>query len=127
MRRRWQMISDLWEEHKGSNNKLNLLGRIDYQRELSVQLDWQQEPAVRPIRVVYTRSGEPTAAIVDDDEAIIECKLFWITCRSIEEANYLLAVINSDTLADAVNVFTVPNWVWPNSRPANAPLEVADP
>ena len=42
--------------------------------------------------------GVPTAAILTDNCAIADYKLFWVTCASNEEANYLLAIINSDTL-----------------------------
>ena len=103
MRIRWQTVSSLWEENKGSVNKLNLLGRLDFHRELSAQLDWRQNPGERPIRVVYTKSGTPTAAFVYDDDALIDHKLFWIACRNREEADYLLAIINSDVMYEAVS------------------------
>ncbi len=72
MRRRWQTISGLWEEHKADANRLNLLGRLDYHRELSSQLEWQRNPGARAVRVVYTKSGEPTAALLSDDDAIVD-------------------------------------------------------
>ena len=102
MRGRWQTISGLWEQYKARANKLNLLGRLDYHRELSSQLDWQRNPEGRPVRVVYTKSGEPTAAILLANEVIVDHLLFWITCRHIQEAYYLLALINSRTLYEAV-------------------------
>ena len=55
------------------------------------------------MRVVYTGiSGIPTAALVDDYEAIIDHALYWITCKDMQEVNYLMAVINSDVLSIAV-------------------------
>ncbi len=102
MRERWQTVSGLWEEHRARANKLNLLGRLDYHRELSSQLAWQRNPDGRPVRVVYSSSGMPTAALVEDDSAIVENVLFWLTCKDIREAHYLLALINSDTLYAAV-------------------------
>ena len=33
-----------------------------------------------------------------------------MTCESLEEAHFLLAIINSDALAVAVNPLTTPNW-----------------
>ncbi len=102
MRERWQIVSNLWEENKRPVNKLSLLGRLDYHRELSAQLAWQQNPEERPVRVVYTGYGQPTAAIIDDDAIIIDYKLFWITCKDAREAHYLLATINSETLYEAV-------------------------
>ena len=56
-RDRWQTVSRLWETHKQPVNKLNLSGRLDYHRELSSQLEWRQEPADRPVRVVHTADG----------------------------------------------------------------------
>ena len=110
MRDRWQTVSHLWETHKRPVNKLNLLGRLDFHRELSSQLEWSRNPGKRPVRVVYSGWGTPTAALLHDDDAIVDYKLFWIVCRDAREAYYLLAIINSDTLADAVNKYTTPNW-----------------
>ena len=33
---------------------------------------------------------------------MVDYKLFWVTCKNSEEANYLLAIINSDALQEAV-------------------------
>ena len=102
MRERWQTTSALWETHKQPVNKLNLLAQFDYWGHLSAQVEWQRDPGDRTIRVVYTKSGQPTAALLHDDAAFIDHKLFWITCRDISEANYLLAIVNSNMLYDAV-------------------------
>ena len=110
MRGRWQTISDLWERHKARANKLNLLGRLDYHGGLSSQLAWQRNPDTRPVRIVYTAGGEPTAALLPDNSAMIDERLYWVTCKDIQEAYYLLAIINSEKLADAVNEYTTPNW-----------------
>ncbi len=110
MRGRWQTISQVWEDNKAAANKLNLLGRLDYHRELSSQLGWITHNDGRPIRIIYTASGEPTAALVRDVAAVFDKTIYWITCVDLHEANYLLAIINSDALADAVNPLTVPNW-----------------
>ena len=45
-----------------------------------------------------------------DNNAVIDYKLFWMTCGDLNEANYLLAIINSESLAGAVNPLTTPNW-----------------
>ena len=101
MRERWRVASDLWEKNKAKANKLNLLGRLDYHQELSTQLKWQQDSDTRPLRVVYTSAGVPTAALLDDKAVIVDYKLFWITCQDAQEAYYLLAIINSDALYQA--------------------------
>ena len=102
MRDRWQTVSRLWETHKRRVNKLSLLGRLDFHRELTSQLEWRKAPKGRPIRVVYSGWGTPTAALLHDDHAIVDYKLFWTTCKNTQEANYLLSIINSDALYEMV-------------------------
>ena len=64
MRERWLTVSGLWEQNKSPNNKLDLLGRLDYHGELSAQLEWRRDSGGRPVRVVYNSSGAPTAALL---------------------------------------------------------------
>ena len=101
MRERWSSINGLWNENKPSANKLDLMGQLNYYGKLSAQLEWQQSPDDRPVRLVYTQSGNPTAALIDS-KSILDKKLYWVTCESSDEAYYLLAIINSDSLANAV-------------------------
>ena len=75
---------------------------MDFYGKLSTQLEWQRNPGDRPVRLVYTSAGQPTAALLHDDGAIIENVLFWVTCKSIQEAHFLLAIINSHGLYEAV-------------------------
>ena len=110
MRERWRTISGLWETNKAPANRLNLLGQIDYLHKLSSQLEWQSNSGDGQVRVVYTKSGEPTAGLIQDSQLLVDHLLYWIPCRTMEEANYLLAVINSNALASAVNKYTTPNW-----------------
>ena len=105
MRGRWQTVSGLWEDNKAPANRLNLLGQIDYIRKLSSQLEWQSDTSDRPVRVVYTQSGTPTASIIHDSNHIIDYKLYWIACKDELEAYYLLAIINSDTLYESTKPF----------------------
>ena len=110
MRSRWQIVSNLWEANRAAATKMDLLGQLDYYGKLSSQLQWKREPGDRHIRIVYSGWGAPTAALLHDNDAIVDYKLFWVACRDLQEAHYLLAVINSDTLAEAVNKYTTPNW-----------------
>ena len=102
MRRRWQTISRVWEGNRTPANKLNLQEQIDYLHKLSAQLEWQHNHGDRPVRVVYTGYGQPTVALLQDDAAIVDTKLYWTTCKDLSEAHYLLAIINSDALYEAV-------------------------
>ena len=102
MRERWQATSSLWEKHKAAATDLDLLGQLDYYGKLAAQLEWRKDSFEGVVRVVYTSAGVPTAAIIDDDAIIIDYKLFWIACKDEREAYYLLAIINSKPLYDAV-------------------------
>ena len=102
MRERWQTVSTFWEDNKAPVNRLSLLGQLDYLHKLSSQLEWQKNSDDRQVRVVYSKSGQPTAAILHDNMALVENVLFWVPCRNTEEAYYLLAIINSDALREAV-------------------------
>ena len=102
MRQRWQTISNLWETTKSPANKLKLLGQLNYLHKLSAQLQWQQNPGDHPVRIAYTTAGEPTAAIIENGNTVIDYKLFWVGCRNLQEADYLLAIINSNGLHTAV-------------------------
>ena len=102
MRQRWQTVSRMWEENSPRANKLNLQEQIDYYGKLSAQLRWQGEPGDRPIRIVHNANGRAMAALLPDDGALVDNALYWTTCRDLDEARYLLAIINSDALYGAV-------------------------
>ncbi len=102
MRERWQTVSRMWERNKAPVNPLSLLERLDYHRELTSQLEWQRNPGDRPIRLVHSKNATPTAALIQDDESIVDHALFWVACKNMQEANYLLAIINSDAIYEAV-------------------------
>ena len=58
------------------------------------------------MRIVHTEAGQPTARFdISGDDAIIDSTLYWITCDSLREANFLLAIINSQTLYEAAKRF----------------------
>ena len=120
MRRRWRTISDLWEVHKGASNLLDLLGDLDYLHKLTSQLAWQHDAGVRPFRIVYTAGGEPTATILPHHEALVDERLYWVTCASESEAQFLVAVVNSETLFEAVQPLmskrVCDNWVFTTIR-----------
>ena len=97
MRGRWRAMNEIWEEHKGSNNQLNLLQRLDYMRNLSSQLSSPAES-----RLLYTSSGRPTAAVLTDPDPLVENSLYCVACETVREAHFLAAVINSRTLENAV-------------------------
>ena len=110
MRNRWRTLDRAWEDNKRIGNQMSLVEQLDYYGKLSAQLAWQKNPGDRPVRIAYAKSGAPTAALVVDNDQIIENILNWVTCSNDDEAHYLLAIINSEILAASVNRFTIPNW-----------------
>ena len=102
MRDRWLTACRLWEENKTTVNKLDLLGQLDFYGKLSSQLDWHGANESRTVRVVYNQSGTPTAALLEDNDALVDYTLYWVTCGDTQEAYYLLAIINSQSLYEAV-------------------------
>ena len=51
---------------------------------------------------MHNTSGAPTAALLHDDNALVDTTLYWVTCKDLQEAHYLLAIINSRALYEAV-------------------------
>ena len=98
MRGRWRTVSRMWENNKALVNRLNLVNQLDYLHKLSSQLKWQHDPEDRRVRVLYNQSGAPTAALLENDAALVDYTLYWVICKNIDEANYLLAIINSGVL-----------------------------
>jgi hypothetical protein len=72
---------------------MTLKQQLDHMRKLSLQL-----PATG-IKVVYAGSGTLlNAAALDDPHTVVEHGAYWASARSIEEAGYLLALLNSATV-----------------------------
>lgn len=92
----WREANRLWIANR-SSDRLTLLGQLDYMRKLSLQLPAPQH------RVVYTKGGMYLAAArIDDQRVVIDHKLYWAAASSPEEAEFLLAILNSDALTLAV-------------------------
>lgn len=94
----WSQAEALWVANRSKSDSTPLSERIDYHGQLSAQL------INRPnYKVCYTASGNRiAAAIVHDDRAIIEHKLYWAGADTLAEARYLEAVLNSPILLQRV-------------------------
>lgn len=110
MQQRWSVMETLWDANKGKTNKLTLYQRLNYHSILTTQLGYLRNPGDRPVRIAYTSAGRPTAALIEDTKAVLDAKLYQVACRDLDEAHYLLAIINSDSLADAAKPFCTTNW-----------------
>lgn len=89
---RWLAEAErVWEEH--GRGGMSLRQRWDYNRAIKAHFP------ISKIRVLFGASGtQPAAAkLVGDDRGIAEHKLYWAPCRSVAEADYLCAILNSET------------------------------
>ncbi len=98
LKRWWQEARPLWDQHGKGDQTLD--ENINHYRKLTSQFP------LAPIRVVYGASGmHVTACRVMDEQAIVEHQLNWAAARTIEEAQYLCAVLNSVAVTKAVEPF----------------------
>lgn len=128
----WTRAESAWDTNKVQSDKSDLLTRIDYHGQLSAQVP------VAPHRVVYTASGSNLVAARLEDQSIIEHKLYWAPVSGVEEARYLVGILNSEVLLKRVtplqnvglfgprdfdkNVFYVPFDLYDPNNPDHAAL-----
>jgi SAM-dependent methyltransferase len=90
-----------WNEHsnKGADGapRVTLTASVNHLQKLTAQ-------AVRsPVRVLYTKAGTRLSACwLEDDDVIVDTKLYWSAANSLEEAAYVAAVVNSQIVLDRV-------------------------
>lgn len=84
-------VESLWDQFGKGN--MTYEEKINFYSLLSVQFP------IKSPRVVYSKSGtNPAAAVIRESAAVIDHKLYWSATASIQEAHYLIAVLNSETL-----------------------------
>ena len=110
MQNRWLKMAALWDANKGKSDTKPLIRNLNWLNKLTSQLAYLRNPGNRPVRIAYTTSGRPTAALITDNKAILDTSTYQVACHTIDEAHYLLAIINSDALADAAKPFCPTNW-----------------
>jgi hypothetical protein len=88
----WLDVAEsLWHEH--SSQSMRFIEQIDYYGKLSSQF-----PQSR-YRIIYTKAGTiPAAHLLRTADAIVDHKLYWASVDHKEEAYYLVAFLNSETL-----------------------------
>jgi hypothetical protein len=83
----------LWAKHGAG--RISLYEQIDFYGKLANQFP------VQPLRVVYAKSGSlPAAALVRNDRAVVENRLYWCPVATEQEGHYLCAVVNSATVRE---------------------------
>ena len=107
MQRRWSKAAEMFREaHKNQAIK-DLYRRLNHQNTLTSQLEYLRSVIAvdGKYRIAYTSSGRPTATIIKDKHAILENALYQTVSCSIDEALYLLAVLNSQNLENQTGIF----------------------
>ena len=87
MQRRWTKAAELYRgAHKNQAIK-DLYSRLNHHNILTSQLDYLRGAIAtdKAVRVAYTQSGKPTAAVIRDNKAIIDTRLYQTECQSIFE------------------------------------------
>lgn len=93
----WRRAEQVWNRNRATGSSLSLRERNDFQRGLSRQFPISEH------RVVYAASGQHLAACrLHDQRAVVEHALYWAPMASAAEARYVVALLNSRALADAV-------------------------
>ncbi|MFN2472342.1 MAG: N-6 DNA methylase, partial [Sphingomicrobium sp.] len=81
-----------WDAHKSAGTTLSWSEQQNYNGKLLSQFP------IAPLRIVYAKAGTlPAACIIRDDRAVIDHKLYWSKPASEAEAQYLCAILNSET------------------------------
>jgi hypothetical protein len=94
----WEKAELVWNEHR-KDMEMSLLDQVDYRGKLTKQLS-----ASGP-RIVYGGSGMyMAAAIVAEEVAVVEHQLYWGLTASLDEARYLVAILNSTVVTLTVRL-----------------------
>ena len=84
---------ETWNTIKSSSTELTWAEQQNYNGKLLSQFP------IAPLRVVYAKAGtQPAACVIRDNRAVIDHKLYWSAPACEEEAHYLTAILNSETL-----------------------------
>ena len=112
MQRRWNNAAEMFRNAHEKRVIKDLYSNLNHLKKLTSQLEYFRVTTTGDgtVRVAYTQSGQPTAAIIRDRHAIVDRTLYQTECRSEAEAHYLLAILNSERLATEVKPFCPTNW-----------------
>ncbi|WP_219461610.1 N-6 DNA methylase [Nonomuraea rhizosphaerae] len=92
----WREAEKRWRARKGSR-AIPLHESLDYRHKITQQFPVPQH------RIVHSKSGMYMAAArVSDASAIVQDVLYWGAAASVEEAQYVIAVLNSQSFLDRV-------------------------
>ena len=94
----WSIAEKLWEENRSTNETGDLVSRVDFMAHTTAQVSQRSAH-----RVVYPKAGGNLyAARLSDPDALVDQKLYWAAVETVDEAFYLLGVLNSTTMRERV-------------------------
>ena len=107
MQKRWESAAEMFKKAHSDKSITELFANLNHLNKLTAQLDYLRLAIADEtrVRVAYTTSGRPTATVIRDHYAILDTKLYQTECHSESEAQYVTAVINSQALTTAVDLF----------------------
>lgn len=94
----WKNMTDLYKHNcgRGESTPKTLQNRVDYNKGLISQLDRIGK------YVVYNTAGDNLyAARLPDNKYIVTTQLFYVKCKSDDEASFLTAILNSNAMLPA--------------------------
>ena len=84
----------------------NALSKSELHQQINQPIGMDtQPPTIAHFASLTLAYGEPTATLICDNKAVLDEMLYQVTCRTLDEAHYLLAIINSNALAKAAKPF----------------------
>ena len=98
-------VEEEWKKRRGRKaSNMSIYERLDYQNGLSIQSEDQRH------LVLYNASGtDLSVARLDREQLpmqfVVDAKLYWLSCRSIDEARYVTAVLNSEEVNRLIKPF----------------------
>ena len=90
-----------WNEH--SNKAADGSPRVTLAQSLNHLQKLTAQAAPSPVRIVYPASGTRLSACwLEDDDIIVDKDAYWSVANSLEEAAYVVAVLNTEIVLDRV-------------------------
>jgi len=95
---RWAAAESVWEANKTASSG-DLMSRLDYMGKLSAQLN----PGAHRL-LIPAHGNRLLATRLDDPSVIVGNKAYWLELSSVQEGQYLQAILNSTPMQEFVTV-----------------------
>ncbi|WP_230279119.1 N-6 DNA methylase [Croceicoccus sp. Ery15] len=90
-----------WNEH--SNKNVDGSPRMTLEQRSDAMGGLRSQGELAGIRILYTKAGTRLSACwIENNEAVVDHKAYWAAARSLDEAAYVTAVLNSALVLERV-------------------------